>query len=384
MRLLVLLLLGGCVATADSRPETDSGTGTVDSGAVDTGTSPDPDAGVVPGVDAEVGFDAGPGDPPPPVGTDPRDSATVYWVGHSLSSARDALHPSSRTLFELVGDFASAAGQSYDFHRHTTPGAPLSWNWNEESAKRAEIETRGGRYDVMIMTEGISLAESIRWHNTAFYAQRFYCAMNNANPASEVYLYESWHHLYGSDPEQRYPEPHVFDWRARLDEDRPRWESIIDDAMRADLPPPSDMPYYDGGRCTPSRQMRLIPAGTAIAALVDALETNAPVWEGLTRHGLVQNGYRNWPSEWPVAPGTPVDWRARMSTLETIHPGVLDDIHPNRTLIYFVALVHYSTVYRRSPIGLPALNGVSPSLARAMQELVWNVVTRDPRTGVTG
>ncbi len=384
MRVLLCLLLPACVgvATHGTIDTTDPGTPSPDAGTADdvgvgvdapVDAPPGTDAG--PGVDSSTGFDGG------TIGSDPRSSATVYWIGHSLMSHRDYNHPSSSTLFELMGEFARAGGYGYDEYRHTTPGAPLSWNWNEEAGLRSEIESRGARYDVMVMTEGISLIESMTWHSTPFYAQRFQCAMQNANPSAEVFLYESWHHLYGSDPDQRYPEPHVYDWRARLDEDRPRWEQVIDDAARADLPNP-DSGFYDAARCTPARPMRLIPVGTAIGALVDAMETGDARWEGLTRHQLVQNGYRNWPEEWPVAPGTSVDWRARMSTLQTIHGGTLDDIHASRTLIYFVALVHYATVYRRTPVGLPAANGVSAGLAQAMQELAWNVVLNDPRAGV--
>lgn len=369
MRFLLCLLLPACVGVATSRTIDTSDAGTdVDASGIDAS-----------GIDAPS-VDSGPRPDGGSIGSDPRDAATVYWVGHSLMSHRDVNHPDSRTLFELMGDFARAAGQSYDEYRHTTPGAPLSWNWNDEAGKRAEIESRGSRYDVMVMTEGISLTETMRWHSTSFYAQRFQCAMQNANPNAEVFLYESWHHLYASDPDGRYPEPHVYDWRARLDEDRPRWEQVIDEAMRPDLATPDS--YYDGARCTPARPMRLIPVGTALGRLVDAMESGDARWEGLTRHQLVQNGYRNWPEEWPVAPGTSVDWRGRMASLQTIHPAQLDDIHASRTLIYFVALVHYATVYRRTPVGLPTANAVSSGLARAMQELAWDVVLNDPRAGV--
>lgn len=369
-------------------PESDGGTVP----ATDAGVVPVADAGAPPATDAgspevDAGLDAGPpridAGPPPVTGT-PRDSATVYWVGHSLISHRDRNHGSSETLFELLGTFARAGGQSYDFHRHTTPGAPLSWNWNNEGAQRAEIEHRGGRYDVMVMTEGVDIRQTIRWHDSAFYARRFQCAMQNANPGADVYLYESWHHLYASDPDMPYPDPHVWDWHQRLLDDRAQWESIIDDAFDGPAAPSS---YYRGaaGECTPSRRMFIVPVGTALAALHERLESPLPGenWEGITPHTLLQNGYRDWPAEWPVPPpGAGVDWRSRIAGLRRYYGYELDDIHPGQQMVYFISLVHYATVYRRNPVGLPATNGVSARVARQMQELVWDVVSRDPRAGV--
>ena len=319
---------------------------------------------------------------PPPAANESRQNASVYWVGHSLISHRPT--EVSSTLMEIVGEFARTRGQDYDSFDHTIPGAPLSWNWNEVSDLRREIETRGNHYDVMVMTEGISLEVTLEAHHSAFYAQRFYCAMINANPDAEVFLYESWHHLYASDPDGYYPEPHRYDWRKRLDEDRPRWESILDD-VHSDLNVPEGAYNGQEGRCTPSKKMRLIPVGTALAALSDRLDSPpaGEDWEGFTIHDFVANGYTNWPEEWPVDSNTNVDWRRRLRTLKLKdRNAAFDDIHPSAIGVYFIGLVHYATIYRRSPVGLPTQNGVSSNLARLMQELVWDVVRRDPRSGV--
>ena len=192
-------------------------------GRTDGAPTPNADGGESPGVDGG-GAPATDGGPLPPVGTDPRTSANVYWVGHSLITHRDVYDSSARTIFELVGDFARAQGHAYDYFRHTTPGAPLSWNWNEVPDLRRELTGNGGAYDVMVLTEGISLSESMRWHYTPFYARRFQCALQNTSPAAEGYVYESWHHLYASDEDQNYPDPHVHDFRARLVADRALWE----------------------------------------------------------------------------------------------------------------------------------------------------------------
>ena len=71
--------------------------------------------------------------------------------------------------------------------------------------------------------------------------------------------------------------------------------------------------------------------------------------------------------------------------------GKRDPIHLNDQGNYLVALTHYAVLYQRSPIGLPhrmrladGRTAVPPSdeVARVMQEVVWEVVTSYPKTGV--
>ena len=68
-----------------------------------------------------------------------------------------------------------------------------------------------------------------------------------------------------------------------------------------------------------------------------------------------------------------------------------DTIHLNDLGAYLVALTHYAVLYRRSPIGLPrqllradgtAADAPAAETARLMQEVVWDVVTEYPKTGV--
>lgn len=68
-----------------------------------------------------------------------------------------------------------------------------------------------------------------------------------------------------------------------------------------------------------------------------------------------------------------------------------DRIHPNDIGAYLMALTHYAVIYGRSPVGLPReltlaggtlAQAPGPDAARLMQEIVWQVVTSYPRTGV--
>lgn len=378
MRLaLCLCLVSLLTCGSDSSPTPDNDAGS--NPANDGGTSQQ-DSSVGPAVDAGPGVDAGPRPEP----TDPRDSANVYFVGHSLISHRDWRHPSARIIPEVLEDLARAGGQGFGHFRHSTPGAPLSWNWNSVPELRQEIENNAAAYDTMVVTEGIFLDAAYMWHRSPFFARRFFCTLVNARPDAELFVYETWHHVYASDPDGNYPAPHVYDWVSRIEEDRPRWERIVDEAASGATPTPDS--YYRGaGDCEGTLRVRLIPAGTALAELQRRI-AGGEDWGGLTIHNMIQNGYRDWPAEWPVSPADApgVDYRSRIAGLSTYESRELDDIHHGREMAYYISLVMYATIYRRSPVGLPAGNGVSPDIARRMQELVWDIVTRDPRSGVAG
>ena len=69
-----------------------------------------------------------------------------------------------------------------------------------------------------------------------------------------------------------------------------------------------------------------------------------------------------------------------------------DAIHTNELGAYAIALMHYACIFNRSPVGLPYLllpdapPGTltpSPELAAYLQDMVWDVVTSYPRTGVS-
>ena len=71
--------------------------------------------------------------------------------------------------------------------------------------------------------------------------------------------------------------------------------------------------------------------------------------------------------------------------------GGLDPIHVNDLGAYLVALTHYAVLYHQSPVGLPhrlrradgsAATAPGAAAARLMQEVVWQVVTGYPKTGV--
>ncbi len=120
--------------------------------------------------------------------------------------------------------------------------------------------------------------------------------------------------------------------------------------------------------------------GRALGELVDELHPSP-----MARWELFQNPHAGWPADWPLRgiTGWFVDDEAVLEALPLVHPDLpLDDIHTSQLGAYVAGLVHYATIYRESPVGLPATNGVSPELASRLQAIVWDAVLTEPRSGV--
>lgn len=285
---------------------------------------PEVDAGMpVPGFDAgepPVQFDAGRTIEPPPVGA--RSEASVFFIGHSLIN---------HDMPAMLAGLAASAGVTHDYDSHIGNGASLSWIWNNPTTgeglnPRTALPT--GSYDTIVMTEAIPLADQMQYNDTDGYAGNFYDLAMTGDSSAQTYFYETWHSLDGA-----------YDWRARLTSDRALWESVIDQVNAAKSGP----------------DMLLIPAGTAMARLVDRIESGG-------------------------VPG--------MSSRRDLF---LDDIHLNDVGNYFIACVQFAAIYRRSPVGLTrttvdrfggAFTAPSADVARIMQEIAWDVVSNDPRAGV--
>lgn len=178
----------------------------------------------------------------------------------------------------------------------------------------------------------VEIRDAIRYYDSGDYVALWAARAWEANPATRVYLYETWPAL--DDPDG---------WLSRLDTDPDLyWEGdILRRALAAD---DRHRPIY------------VIPAGTVLARFVREVQARGGV-DGLAR---------------------PQDLFA-------------DTIHPNDLGAYLVALTHYAVLYRRSPVGLPhqllradgspAL-APGPAAARLMQQIVWEVVTHSPKTGM--
>jgi hypothetical protein len=271
----------------------------------------------------------------------PDGPLNVYFAGHSLVGK------------QIPHMLAQLAPAGHDYRQQTGWGAGLMPNWNHpnppvnghdvENAhdrfRPANEAIPSGDYDAVIVTESVDLRDAIRWGDSPEYLFRFSQAAHAARPDVRFYLYEVWH---GLDVEGG--------WLNRVDSDLPElWEGVI--LFGALARDPDRRPIY------------LVPGAQVLAEIVRRIEAEGG-YPGLTR---AEDLFHRSPE------------------------GVQDLIHLGDIGSYAMALTFYAVLYQQSPVGLPhelvltdgtPAQAPSPEAARMMQQAVWDVVTRTPRTGV--
>jgi hypothetical protein len=339
----------------------------------------------------------------------PKADLSIYWVGHSLVEVKGTTDWGEHSLMTMLGRLAESRGLGYRMGDHTLWGTPISALWRGRPhsfardasimvPKREEFERTAGRYDTLVITEGLPLEPSLRIEYSAYYLRRFYCTLKQANPAARVYLYQTWVNFQGNDPYSKFPPAHKFDWRAEMVAQRKVWEQLADEASRAKVRAPSfldkiGMTSTSDGGCSIEDPIFIVPAGQAFIALSDYLARQAPDkviklpgGEPFTIGDVFGNPYVDWPADWPLRDDVKdVDPAAVLASLKRRKPSdPHDDIHASQLGVYFVALVHFATLYRQSPVGLPAPALVGDEVARTLQCIAWQTVVNDPRSGVLG
>lgn len=258
-------------------------------------------------------------------------STRIVQSGHSLTD------PIPGVLVEMA---RSMGGQNVVVDRSTIPGSPMDWRWKHKAGP-TEARERISDYEILVLTERVSLSNTMPWHKSEIEALRWFThawTSGNAGKGAATILYATWVDL-SSGPgyinHHKDPEGHI-PWRQRLDLELVRWEKIVS--------------HVNAARPAGSPEMRMIPGPLIMAAVYDAIERKE-------------------------APG-----------LHSISQLFSDDIHINDTGAYLIALAHYAVIYRRDPRELPDVipRGVlrDPALAAWMQDLVWKVVTGYPGSGV--
>jgi hypothetical protein len=272
---------------------------------------------------------------PPPV-----KPLNVYHIGHSLVS-RDM--PSM--LEQLAGpghDHRSQLGWGSSLKAHWEPDVPINGFELENAHPRfmdAMTAVKSGKFDVLVLTESVEIKDAIKYHDSPKYLHLWTALARSVRPDTRVYLYETWHQL--DDPRG---------WLTRIDEDLGLyWEGVL--LAKALAKEGTGGPIH------------VIPAGQVLARFVRRIDQIG---------GL---------------PGM----KSREDLFSFNDKGARDNIHMNDLGHYLVALTHYAVLYQRSPVGLPyrlkradgtAATAPSEEVARLMQEVVWEVVTSYPKTGV--
>ena len=339
----------------------------------------------------------------------PKSDVYVFWVGHSLVEVKGTTDWGEHSLMTLLGRLAESRGLAYRFGDHTLWGSAMSALWrgrphsytrdaSEMIPKREEFKRSAGQYDTLVITEGLPLLPSLKNEYSAYYLRQFYCTLKQANPSARVYLYQTWVNFQANDKYSNYPPAHRFDWRAEMIAQRKAWEELADTASRAEVRAPGMFDRIgwtttsDGG-CKIEDPIFIVPAGQAFVALADHLASQKPgeavklpSGEPLTISHVYGNPYVDWPADWPLkGDAKDIDPGPTIAGLKRRRPNVPhDDIHASPLGVYFVATVHFATLYRQSPVGLPAPAVIGDDVARLLQCIAWKTVVNDPRAGVLG
>jgi hypothetical protein len=270
----------------------------------------------------------------------PQQPLRVFHLGHSLVN-RDM----PAMLAQLAGtghDYRSQLGWGATLKSHWEPDVPIN-GFEQENAHPhygdARLAAKNGKFDAFVLTEMVEIKDAIKYFDSPEYLRRWAHEAHTAAPNTRVYLYETWHRL--DDPTG---------WLERLDKDLPTyWEGELLAKSMA--------------QGDPARPVYVIPAGQVMARWVRRIEGDGGI------------------------PGL----QSREDLFARNADGSVDTIHLNDIGNYLVALTHFAVLYHRSPVGLPyrlkRANGTdaeapSEPAARAMQALVWEIVTTYPKTGV--
>ncbi|MFE3836711.1 hypothetical protein [Pseudogemmobacter sonorensis] len=259
---------------------------------------------------------------PPPEG-----GIRVYHLGHSLVG-RDM-----PAMLAAAGGHGwnSQLGWGASLKSHLDGTVPGFAEENATPAFRpADEAAASADYPVFVLTEMVELKDAIRYHDSAAALAEWARRIRAANPGARIYLYETWHRT--DDPAG---------WLERIDGDLALlWEGRL-------LRPAMAAPGVG--------TIHVIPGGQVMAAVMREAEAGR-------------------------IPGV----NGREDLLS-------DEIHFSDLGAWVMAMTHFAVIHGRSPLGLPHVlpkadgtPGGAPSepAARAIQEVVWRVVTSYAATGV--
>ncbi|MGQ0457698.1 MAG: hypothetical protein ACT4OU_11615 [Hyphomicrobium sp.] len=339
--------------------------------------------------------------------TTPIATRSVFWVGHSLVEQKVASEWGEIDLPSFVGLLAQDRGLPYQSQLHALWGSSIAALWRGRphsydrdatamAAQRENFERDAQRFDTLVLTEVLPVEKALRNEYSAYYARQFYCAIKKANPAAKVYLYQTWINLQAGDPGAGYPPTERFDWLAEMAKQRHVWEKLADEASQPAVRRPTILDRIgwvstDDAGCAVNDPIMVAPVGDVFVGIAKRLAAphvtdifKLPSGKDLTLGDLYANPYVNWPKEWPISRScSAADLAAIRADLRLRDPSKPhDDIHMSLLGIYVAALTHFATLYKQTPVGLRYPIEIGDGVAKTIQCIVWEVVSRDPRAGV--
>jgi hypothetical protein len=252
-------------------------------------------------------------------------SLTDDPMGSYMASIAQSLStPMSWNQQIVIGSPIRARTRGMNMADDTFSGYGSGKNLDGATGLNIAAELAGQRYDALVVAERHDLVNVLMWEDTVRYSRHFHERLVTGNNRANTYLYHAWLDVTNKD------DPSA--WVAYERAAAPAWQCV---AARV------NQSLTGTGRAD---RMAYLPAGLALANLV----------EQATRGGVAG-----------VSGG---------STRQTMDRLFSDNVHLTPTGAYYMALVTYASVYRRSPEGAWAPSQVTAEQARSLQQVAWQSV----------
>jgi hypothetical protein len=277
---------------------------------------------------------------PAPTSGSPLTSARVLISGHSLTD---------NPLADFMAQIAQSMGTSMLWNQQIAGGSTIRYRTRGENSsdnsfpgyangknrngfglnmvtELANPQTLGGeRYDTLLLTERYDLGTVLLSDDTVRYARHYHERLIAGNARANSFLYHPWLEVDKDAPGN---------WINYEREAAPAWQCVAE-RINVSL-----------AASNRNDRMTYLPAGLALADLVEqATSSNVPgVSSGSVRQTLDQLFY--------------------------------DNVHLTGRGSYYIALVSYASIYRRSPVGAWAPADINADQARLLQEIAWQSVRK--------
>ncbi len=265
--------------------------------------------------------------------------ARVLLSGHSLTD---------NPLIDYVESIAMSRSDNFNYNQQIVLGSPIrlrtkgndpnSAGWSGYSMgknkgggsglnlineiRNPQTIGTGNFYDTLFITENHNSLEQIQWENTIPYLRHYHDLMLDGNLMAKTLFYHSWLDINKSAPNN---------WITHEKNARTTWECVASKVNQS------------LGDTNQRPQVQSLPSGGALVDLVEKAIANQV--NGLS--------------------GT---------TIEKLNLIFSDNVHLTSMGAYYMSLVTYSSVFRKSPVGTPAPSGISAALATSLQSIAWTYI----------
>jgi hypothetical protein len=266
--------------------------------------------------------------------------------GHSLTDPLFFPHYPGQYV-NLMRDINSLP-PNYDMNtmvgKSTIPGSPIRWRWANAPSFGPDARADIGDWELLSITEGVPLlyegGSTQQWYLDGIQEQKHFLSLfvnnawniGNGGNGAPTLLWTTWTNIDDSNGP----------WRQMLDIQGAEFERMQD--------------YANANRPAGAPPVYIIPGHKMMARLYDDIQLG------------------------------------EVPDINHINQFFSDNIHTNELGAYAISLIHYACIFNTSPVGLPSSLLPNPpsgtpipstELASYLQNMIWEVVTTYPRTGVT-